>query len=245
MGATHRTRRRPDRQRPPGRDGTPARREHIEVGIRMEQPAAIWPTEAPGERASCSDAGDADRGSTRVLRERGDIGSVEHDAPALVELAGSSAGEGLSRRRLEVGRQFAVECCRDDPASPGADVDVPLIAKPRDAVAEFAFDADLENVCTLHDMTQQHETGRVEPSALAEKCTLSDPVGSGVRRAAPVSVGAGSLTARTGVAQGTSTGSGANPRAIRVSLQVTAMIGLDCLSFPSASGSDARRTSTF
>ncbi len=69
--------------------------------------------------------GDADRGSTRVLREGGGIGSVEHGAPAVVELAGSPAGEGLSLRRLEVGREFAVECRRDDVASPGADVDVP------------------------------------------------------------------------------------------------------------------------
>ena len=43
--------------------------------------------------------GDADRGSARVLREGGDIGSVEHGAPAVVELAGSPAGEGLSLRR--------------------------------------------------------------------------------------------------------------------------------------------------
>ena len=98
--------------------------------------------------------GDADRGSTRVLRERGDIGSVEHGAPAVVKLAGFSASEGLSRRRLEVGREFAVECRRDDVTSPGADVDVPFIAKPREAVTEFGFDADLENVCTPHDMTQ-------------------------------------------------------------------------------------------
>ena len=76
-------------------------------------------------------------------------------------------------------------------------------------------------------VAHDHEAALPEPSALAEKCTLSDPVGSGVRRTAPVSVGAGSLTARAGVAQGTSTGSGANPRAIRVSLQATVMIGLD------------------
>ena len=55
---------------------------------------------------------------------------------------------------VEVGRQFAVECCRDHVTRPGADVDVPFIAKSREAVAEFGFDADLENVCTSHDMTQ-------------------------------------------------------------------------------------------
>ena len=47
-------------------------------------------------------------------------------------------------------------------ASPGADVDVPFIPKPREAVAEFGFDADLEHVCTPHDMTQQHE--RIVPA---------------------------------------------------------------------------------
>ena len=90
--------------------------------------------------------------SARVLRERGDIGSVKHGAPAVVKLAGSPAGEGLSLRRLEGGREFPVERCRDDVASPGADVDVPFIAKSREAVAELGFDADLEDVCTAHDM---------------------------------------------------------------------------------------------
>ena len=33
---------------------------------------------------------------------------------------------------VEVGRQFAVECCRDDVTNPGADVDAPLIAKSHD-----------------------------------------------------------------------------------------------------------------
>ena len=41
-------------------------------------------------------------------------------------------------------QESPVECCRDDVASPGADVDVPFIAKSREAVAEFGFDADLE-----------------------------------------------------------------------------------------------------
>ena len=40
-------------------------------------------------------------------------------------------------------------------------------------------------------------------------------------------MGAGSLTARAGVAQGTSTAPGASPRGIRVSLQAVVMIGLD------------------
>ena len=48
---------------------------------------------------------------------------------------------------------------------------------------------------------------------LAEKCTLSDPGRLGRETRCPVSVGAGSLTARAGVAQGTSTGLGASPRA--------------------------------
>ena len=98
--------------------------------------------------------GDADRGSARILREPRDIGSVENGAPAVPELAASPAGEGLSLRRLEVGREFAVECRRDDVTSPGADVDVPFIAKSRETVAEFGFDADLEDVCTSLDMTQ-------------------------------------------------------------------------------------------
>ena len=33
---------------------------------------------------------------------------------------------------VEVGRQFAVECCRDGVTSSGADVDAPLIAKSHD-----------------------------------------------------------------------------------------------------------------
>ena len=98
--------------------------------------------------------GDADRDAARVLRERGDTRSVEHCAPAVSELAGFPAGEGLFLRRLEVGRQFTVECCGDDPARPGADVDVPFIPQSRESVAEFGFDADLENVCTSHDMTR-------------------------------------------------------------------------------------------
>ena len=52
-----------------------------------------------------------------------------------------------------------------------------------------------------------------QASALAEKCTLSDPGRLGRETRCPVSVGAGSLTARAGVAQGTSTGLGASPRA--------------------------------
>ena len=43
------------------------------------------------------------------------------------------------------------------------------------------------------------------------------PAGPGVRRTAPVAVGAGSLTARKGVAQGNSTGLGAGPQGLRVS----------------------------
>ena len=64
-------------------------------------------------------------------------------------------GRGSSASAVtEVGRQFAVECCRDDVTSLGPDVDVPSIAKSHEAVAEFGFDADLENVCTSHDMTR-------------------------------------------------------------------------------------------
>ena len=80
---------------------------------------------------------------------------MERGAPAVPELAGFPAGEGLSLRRLEVGRQFAVECCRDDPVSPGAGVDAVFIAQSREALADVVFDADLEDVCTWHDMTRQ------------------------------------------------------------------------------------------
>ena len=48
-----------------------------------------------------------------------------------------------------------------------------------------------------------HTTALLKPSSM-EEWTLSDPVGSGVRRAAPSSLGAGSLTTRAGVAQGNS-----------------------------------------
>ena len=65
-----------------------------------------------------------------------------------------------------------------------------------------------------------------EPSR-REKCTLSDPGWTESETRCPVAVGAGSLTARAGVAQGTSTGFGASPRAIWVSLQATVKIGLD------------------
>ena len=159
-----------------GRSPSPARTvdtlrglAHDTEGLR-ETTSVIAAAEEPAPAV-----GDADRDAARVLRERGDTGSVEHGPPAVPELAGFPAGEGLSVRRLEVGRQFTVECCRDDVTSPGADVDAAFIAKSREAVAQFGFDADLEHVCTSHDMTQQHAAGRVEPSALAEKCTLSDP----------------------------------------------------------------------
>ena len=98
----------------------------------------------------------------RVLRERGDTGPSSTAPQPSPSLQGFPAGEGLSLRRLEVGRQFTVECCRDDVTSPGAGVDVPFIPKPREAVAEFGFDADLKHVCTPHDMTQQHE--RIVPA---------------------------------------------------------------------------------
>ena len=138
--------------------------ERVEHGREPLRPARVADDDAllvagddlgdRGRPGAAPAVGDADRSSARVLRERGDIGPVENGAAAVVELAGSPADEGLSLRRLEVGREFAVECCRDDVASPGADVDVPFIAKSREAVAEFGFDADLEYVCTSHDMTQ-------------------------------------------------------------------------------------------
>ena len=98
--------------------------------------------------------GDADRGPARVLRERGHVGTFECGAPAVPELAGSPAGEGLShRRRIEAGLELAVESCRDEVPRPGADVDVSFIAQARESLAELGFDADLEHVRTQHDMT--------------------------------------------------------------------------------------------
>ncbi len=91
------------------------------------------------------------RGSSASAATSGPSSAAPQPSSSLRVL---QAGEGLSRRRLEVGREFAVECCRDDVASPSADVDVPFIAKSREAVAEFGFDADLEDVYTSHDMTQ-------------------------------------------------------------------------------------------
>ena len=139
-------------------------RERVEQGVKsygrpesrttMRCPSRETTSVIVAVQAVAPTVGDADRNAARVLRERGDTGSVEHRAPAVLELAGFPTGEGLSLRRVEVGRQFTVECRRDDPARPGADVHVPFIAKSRQAAAEFGLDADLENVCTSHDMTQ-------------------------------------------------------------------------------------------
>ena len=91
-------------------------------------------------------------GSPRARRHRG---------PSSTAPQPSSSLQGLSRQRLEVGREFAVECRRDDVTSPGVDVDVPFIPKLREAVAEFRFDADLENVCA-------HPPGAAAPLSLLE-----------------------------------------------------------------------------
>ena len=66
----------------------------------------------------------------------------------------------------------------------------------------------------------------VNPSR-REKWTLSDPGRLGRQTRCPVSVGAGSLTARAGVAQGTQPSPGVSPRAACVSLQATVKMGLD------------------
>lgn len=89
--------------------------------------------------------GDSDRGSARVVRERGDVGSVEYCAPAVSELAGSPPGEGFSLRRIDVGWELAVEACGDDIPSPGADVDVAFIPQAGESFPESGFDADLEH----------------------------------------------------------------------------------------------------
>ena len=89
------------------------------------------------------------RGSSASAATSGPSSTAPQPSSSLQGL--QPAKGGLSLRRLEVGREFAVECRRDDVTSPGADVDVPFIAKPREAVAEFGFDADLET--SAHRMT--------------------------------------------------------------------------------------------
>ena len=125
--------------------GTGRKRPHDANTLRRAFPWRSRPRLAhrgTRRRASCTDAGDADRGSKRVLRERGDIGSVEYGAPAVVELAGFPAGEGLSRRRLEVGRHSARPISSRPSWAQGELPDQPAPLCPLPAVFWRSFSGD-------------------------------------------------------------------------------------------------------